>query len=63
MDPDAALARLRELLDPAKVDAVLNDINTQDGHAEHLLNEACDVFSGLDDWISKGGALPKAWER
>jgi hypothetical protein len=63
MDPDAALARLRELLDPAKVDAVLNDINTQDGHAEHLLSEACDVFAGLDQWISKGGALPKEWTR
>jgi hypothetical protein len=57
MDPDAALARLRELLAPAAVDALGDD------ETSAVLDEVCDLFDGLDNWISKGGVLPKAWAR
>lgn len=57
MDIDAALARLRELLDSFTVDRMGDD------HEElfDTLSEACDVFDGLDSWMTRGGNLPKAW--
>lgn len=57
MDPDAALAKLRELLDGATVDAKSDD------ELWEIVHEAVDVFAGLDNWISKGGYLPKEWQR
>lgn len=47
MDPNAALQKVREL------------INDGDS-ADVLLVEA---FEALDDWLSKGGFLPDDWAR
>lgn len=63
MDPDAALQRLRELLDPAKVDAALAETTNPGDAATDILNEVCDVFAGLDSWMSKGGFAPDNWKR
>ena len=57
MDIDAALNDLRDLLDSFAVD--------RESNAEAIydrLSEACDLFAGLDDWLSRGGALPYSWE-
>lgn len=63
MDPDAALARLRELLEPTKVDAMIEDTNTQNGEVESALTEAAELFAALDSWMSKGGFAPGNWKR
>lgn len=54
MDPDAALARLRELV--RELDAAVDD-----SHAACLGDELATVFSGLDEWMTKNGAPPRAW--
>jgi hypothetical protein len=49
MDPDAALARLRELaqllLESPEPDA----------------SELAETFQGLDQWLARGGFKPAAW--
>jgi hypothetical protein len=50
MDPNAALDQLRELL------------TGNDGSIDDY-ERAAEVFDGLDEWLSKGGFLPSAWER
>lgn len=52
MDPNAALARLRELS---------VEIN-KDGGDYDLIAEMSTVFDGLDQWLSRGGFLPTAWQ-
>ena len=47
MDPDEALRKIRELI---------NDGDSADIELVHL-------FDGLDQWLSKGGFLPKDWSR
>lgn len=49
MDPDAALAELRELA---------NGDLAEFGDEVHRIAE---LFIGLDDWIKRGGVLPKDW--
>lgn len=68
MDIDAALNALRDLLDSFAVDrfdprdsfAVDRESNAEAIYDR--LSEACDVFAGLDDWLSRGGALPCSWK-
>lgn len=53
MDPDEALRELRALC--ARV------------QAEHRLSQAdvergAELFAGLDDWLSRGGFIPVAWQ-
>ena len=55
MDPDTALADLRDI-----VDEVHN--GTVDSHTDAMISMA-ELFDGLDGWISKGGFLPSAWKR
>lgn len=50
MDPNAALARLRELI--AQLDS------TSDEYAELAI-----TFRGLDGWIKRGGFLPLDWRQ
>lgn len=45
MDPDAALKRIRELIN--------------DGDSADVM--LIDAFQGLDEWLCKGGFLPKEW--
>ena len=53
MDPDAALAAAREA-------AALADEATNGARLESAL-EALEHYQALDEWISKGGFLPRAW--
>lgn len=52
MDPDIALAHIREL-----IPVVLSSEDTSPG------DELAETVKGLDEWLSKGGLLPKAWHR
>lgn len=57
MDPDAALARIRDTrkrFDEAERDG----LNTT---ALILAQELAEAIEDLDDWLSKGGFLPKDW--
>lgn len=51
MDPDANLAEIRRLI---KKGADLSD---------DQLERLVVLIRALDEWISKGGFLPKAWQR
>lgn len=57
MDPNAALVAIRELVaaheadDGERVDTALN-----------RLDSICELFGGLDEWLSKGGFRPADWE-
>lgn len=53
MDPNAALAQIRELTDKASRYGELSDSET---------NLLVDLVEGLDGWLSKGGFLPEPWE-
>lgn len=53
MDPNAALADMRQAID--------NVLATASGsQAAHELAEAADA---LDTWLTSGGFLPEAWVR
>ena len=58
MDPNAALANLREAIrvwDAASPDDT--DPSTESSYAADAIEAARD----LDEWLSKGGFLPEAW--
>jgi hypothetical protein len=59
MDPDEALSQLRKLV------AVTIDGGTPDGKPtpREAMEEFAELFSGLDNWMSTGGFLPKPWRR
>lgn len=50
MDPNATLTELRSLV-------VNHEGNTTPEH-----DQLVELFSDLDEWISKGGVLPAAWQ-
>lgn len=56
MDPNAALAEIREIVK-----------NTHDARyvtfekIEHELERLVDLIDGLDNWLSKGGFKPRDW--
>jgi hypothetical protein len=64
MDPNAALLRMREL---AKCweDLRMRELAKCWGDTNDLKigQEMVDVFEALDQWISRGGFLPRDWER
>lgn len=49
MDPDAALAEIREIL------------SRRDMHEGLDAERLADLIDGLDTWISRGGFLPRNW--
>lgn len=51
MDPDETLRQLRDLFGEHDKDPTLSE-----------LRDAMDLFESLDDWLSRGGFLPSAWE-
>lgn len=51
MDPNATLARIRE---------ILNEEDSGIDVVDELI-ELSQLVSGLDGWISAGGFLPEAW--
>ena len=52
MDPNATLARIRRLIDPAIIDEA--------HHAD--LVEITEAIRDLDEWLTGGGFLPTAWQ-
>ena len=54
MDPNAALATIRRLIDLYAKDAVLDQDDA---------SALVESVEGLDGWLSKGGFLPEAWSR
>ena len=51
MDPQASLDRLRELL------VVGQDLREED------VEEVAELFEALDDWLKRGGFLPREWSK
>lgn len=51
LDPDVCLQKLREMLNALALGALPPD--------EH--EELLDRFNALDDWLKRGGFLPKDW--
>lgn len=70
MDPDVALARLREALRDAQYceDSAMQtnpahrNLRARDTQSEPVL-EFMEYFAALDGWLSKGGFLPKDWSK
>ena len=69
MDPDANLRELRELtrelVDPDGQGFTEGDEPNECAVWEHVEKAArlAALCEALDGWISKGGFLPKAWDR
>ena len=53
MDPDAALERIRELIEL--------DTEGKTESVSDALTELGTLVQGLDEWLSKGGVPPKPW--
>lgn len=53
MDPDAALAQIRELI--VKHQTSSEEISTSDAA------ELVELVDSLDEWMTKGGFLPTEW--
>lgn len=65
MDPDRALNAIREcLLNASKV--IDNNDDAFDWSACPLdlvqLSRVVDLFTGLDEWLTRGGFLPSDWQ-
>lgn len=58
MDPNEALKILRELA--GVVLEVDRDGGGDEAHADCI--DLAETLQGLDNWLSKGGAKPDAWE-
>jgi hypothetical protein len=52
MDPDAALAQIRELVAKQQTDNELSDGDTA---------ELVELVDSLDEWLTKGSFLPTEW--
>jgi hypothetical protein len=68
MDPDQALKELRECMREMKelIDSDFTDDMNALAQFARLMNQAnraVDVFDGLDEWVKKGGFLPKDWAK
>ena len=59
MDPEANLKELRELTKMV-AEADLNDKDGLEAIAETAPRMA-ELFQALDEWLTKGGFLPKDW--
>lgn len=59
MDPDACLARIRELIRP-DLDGWARDAETLAKKVVELA-ELCEHVDALDTWLSSGGFPPAAW--
>jgi hypothetical protein len=55
MDPDAALAALREAF------AILADGQGDTIEEDRAAYDAAQLAENLDNWLSNGGFLPTAW--
>lgn len=57
MDPNATLRRIRELVKE------LQEPEGDGYDTDTLTEELTELVSSLDNWLTKGGFLPKQWER
>lgn len=59
MDPEATLAEIRAALyrSDEEFDGMYWD------ELRGVVEEVADYFAGLDEWLSKGGFLPRDWSR
>lgn len=53
MDPDSTLAALRQITDKS----------FPEGLDDNEISTVVNLFIALDEWLSKGGFLPEAWQR
>ncbi len=63
MDPNEALRLLREF---SRLVTAAIDTQTNFDYSEVFalnVNALADAARNLDEWLSKGGALPKDWEK
>lgn len=58
MDPNANLTELRQLMSDAAAMAM-----NIDGPLADKITRAEELFSALDEWLSKGSFLPDDWRR
>lgn len=64
MDPDANLEeqrRIQERLDRSRLDDYPSDTILELQNND--LNRLAQLAAALDEWLSRGGFLPKAWLR
>ena len=57
MDPDKALGEIRSLLGQLELGGEVDGEDEFVEKADRLLG----LVAGLDAWLAKGGALPRAW--
>lgn len=57
MDPDAVLKEIRAVV------MVLEEDFCCAEHAEMAGTDLAEKVHALDEWLTKGGLLPKEWER
>ena len=63
MDPNATLNELRETAQYVKQLTYDGSIEIGTDEMERFLGEMVDHFQMLDEWLTRGGYLPAAWER
>lgn len=54
MDPEQALSELRELAKATLADDSADDLPEK-------ATQLAELFDGLDQWLSRGGFMPKEW--
>lgn len=57
MDPDSNLKSQRIL-----AETILANIDAGQQPAEEHVDRLCHLVQSLDEWITKGGFLPKDWQ-
>lgn len=62
MDPDQALLRLLELSKLIVAIGDADEVPPWESPEEHYATELAETFLGLDEWLRKGGFVPKAWK-
>lgn len=62
MDPNAALIRIRALIESLTDVADFSDDPGERWFAiQGELSELVDTWNGLDEWLTRGGFLPGSW--
>lgn len=63
MDPNAALALLRERMRYIREMCDREDAGDESDTLARHASDAVDAFESLDAWLMRGGFLPAAWSR
>lgn len=62
MDPNLALSRLRDAIKTVRREQDEIDTPMTERQLRNVLENMTDNAESLDEWLSKGGFLPAAWE-